>query len=337
MENLTVFPILKDVLNTQFQNLCTSTATKHFLQEKNCCFTPSVLISSNSTFLSRFIARKHLSTIFDKQVMNGSIIEKEGYFDGVKTGMTYISYKTHIEIDVDNFTIDKSHIIEFIQDIISKPSIHKYKHVLLIHSIHHLPSNVSKALLSILDKYQDNVYFIFTIKGLHPNLVSFKNFCLYINGNIDCEKSFRLLLTSIKHPKKNDEEFIKCMLNKSNNDIVSLSFLLELDTPELFIGYLGKTIENFLDDIIISYSCQKMIDLEPKVRDFCVKMSAACVDIPIIVKKILNYIVIRYPDKMQIVSQLSATMEHNIAICNKDLFAFELYIYEILTILHSKP
>ena len=76
--------------------------------------------------------------------------------------------------------------------------------------------------------------------------------------------------------------------------------------------------------------------LETKLREFCTKITAACVPLPVLAQKIIEFTAIHTPDLVHQVTSMAAEMEHRTIISNKMLFALELFLHELVMLLRPQ-
>lgn len=308
---------------------CYHESTKSFLNREELMDMPSLIIFSNSIYISRHFARLHILKSLYSNVERRKVDMKEINANG----LYYKVYNQHTEIDVE-MCCDKAAVLSFIKDIVTKkPLVSKKgaRHVILVHSINSLNRNEMECVRTLIEKYYENVYFVFTVSKNGSLLFEqLQNHSCLMNCNID---THRVASKVALKAGVSDANLVKKILRKSSNDIVNFTLLLHLRDSDLFIGYLQRLIECFFEECMNNISENSIEQIEQRIRNICVKLSTSCVPTSLLCKKVIEYVNVRNTKQIARVIQLSSEIEHIVLISNKDLFAIERYLYDVLFLL----
>lgn len=305
-----------------------SDATKYFLTSNEIYFDfPSVLLFARSPFIVKSLSNIYIS---NNKENDTSIIQKDFELNNMKHNVYYKSFKSHIEIDIDNFSHDKYLLINFLKEIIDKPCVLNTKHIILIHSVCSLSLNLIQALCILIEKYSHTTHFILTSykQILGSNIL--KNSCICLNANINIKKMMELYLKEINHPKQNDLRFINLLCLKGGNDILNSCLLLNLENPEIYIGYLGKQVEFFIKTTCDELRNNNIYTVDKNIKEFMFKINSSCIPMRLLIKNILNFTFLYKPEIVYDIVELSCDIERKLISCNKEIFSLEYFFYELI-------
>lgn len=318
---------LKTILWDNFDTLVNFPICKQFLgntQKGDCLCIPLFLFSKNS-LVSIIFATKYVSKIFDncKYINSFTYVERDITYNNTHFRICYNSFKHHLEIDIENFCSDKTVLCFFLKELLCKHPINQEKHIIVLNISGCVSSTILEYMKVILEKYHNVCHFIFT-SDKHYNIIERQ--CFTLNCNINTFKTMSLLTGR-------DSDFINLLCNRSNNDIINAVLLLEIDLPDRFVGFLSKQIESFLYKSILNLKSQNYSELDKNVKELTFKISAACIPTNLLCKRIINFALINKPDVIYDVVVLSSQLDNNIQHCNKEIFCFESYLYNIIKLL----
>lgn len=325
MERLQYLNVLRKILWDDLENVV-KPMTKNFIQMKDALTEmPCVLIHSKSTFVSRCIARKHIAHVFGHADVlhnkeKGTVVDADG--------ISYLSFRDFLEIDMENVmqSSDKMVLPDMLRQFASQRSINGQRHVLLINSLDSMNTVLMHAMRKVFEGYSNNVYFIMTCRSLSKVTDEIKSRCIMISGKID---SLAITKTLVKKCRPDLIEFTEVIHKKAEGDVANAAIMLELPSPELFTGHLPYFIEKSVLDICRT---KNQSDKEKKIREFCTKIGAACIPLPILGRKMIEFVQIRLPDceETSDIVDMVALMEHKTIISNKSLFAMEMFIHDFV-------
>lgn len=332
MDRLKYLSPLKEIIWENIEDYLKN-LTKTFLRYKNAIDDlPPVCLYGKCTLINRMISKKHIAHIFDRVEMytkNQIVV-----FEGKQTNVQYVSYHDFIEIDIENVvqSSDKMVLPEILKQITCQKSITGKRHVIVLHNVDSMNKNMMHAMRKVLETYSQNAYIIMSCKTMSGITDAIKSRCVSINCGITGESLEKFVNAFIKRVRPELLGFTKQILLKADGDIVNVAILLELGTPDTFKGHLTNFVESRLLEVC---KCPTKDALESKLRDFCTKITAACIPLPIMAQKIIDFTAIHCPELLHQVISLSAEMEHRTMISNKLLFAMELYLHELVILLRK--
>lgn len=262
-------------------------------------------------------------------------------------------------IEIDAVLLSESHydkyiLIDFLLTKMRQKCLNAPKHVFLIHNIEQLPQMTVKALQNVIEKFHEHAYFVFTCSKInYPIQTIVQSMCTSVKNNIDTyiflEKYINkfpsvrpnFIATSDHHFK--DNAYISNIVTKSNDDIINVAVLWEMNNAHLFKGHLSVLIENVIDKMLkhTSSKCHNDTGIDVEIRSVCDKIATACVPFAEISKIVINYmnnnknIIERY-DRLSLIYntiQVSSKLEMDVKNSNKELFGYELYFHTIYKLL----
>jgi hypothetical protein len=332
MDRLKYLNPLKDLIwDTAEQHL--KDLTKTFLRYKNAIDDlPPVCLYGKCTMMNRIIARKHIAHIFDREDRYNK--SQAVQFEGKQATVQYTSYHDFIEIDIENVvqSSDKMILPEILKQITSQKSINGKRHVIVLQNVDSMNKNMMHAMRKVLETYSENAYIIMSCKTMSGITDAIKSRCVSINCGMTGEALETFAAKFIQSVRPELVPYTKHIILKAEGDIVNVAILMELGTPDTYIGHITNFIESRFMDVCKSPTKEA---LESKLREFCTKITAACIPLPIMAKKIIDFTAIHCPECLDQVISLSAEMEHRTIISNKMLFAMELYLHELVILLRT--
>lgn len=330
MERLQYLNILRKILWENLEDVVRPMTSSFIRMETALAEMPCVMIHGKSTLVSRSIARKHIAMLFNKEQTlynseKGTLVETEG--------ISYLSFNDFLEIDIENViqsTNDKMVLPEMLRQIAAQKAFSGKRHILLVHSIDSMNIITMHAMRKVFEGYSNNVYFIMTCRSLSKVTDEIKSRCIMISGWHDTLAISKMLIMKVRPDLI---EHVETIHKRAEGDIVNVSILLELESPELFTGHLPFFIDKSLTGI---FKCKNHGEREKKIRELCTAIAAACIPLPIIGLKLLEYVQLRLPDESEeipIIIEMIADMEHKTMISNKSLFALEMFIHDFMNFL----
>lgn len=336
MDRLTYLNTLTTLLWDHMEEYC-KPITSQFIHCENAHYDmPHALICSRSNMVNRLIAKKHIFNLF-KEVHSysadcqGNVVTRELLYgsDG-KTEVTYKTYPHFIEIDLEVMAqnnSDKMALPELLKQMTSQRNIHGHRHVILLHNMDALSSALMHALRKVLETYSANAYLVMTCRAQTHIIDAIRSRCVIVNPGLDIRKIAPALIDECR-PELSP--YVDVILNKANHDLINLVILLELPCPDAYIGHLAVFVEGRLKELCTTKDHH---ELEVKTRDMCTKITAACVSIPYLMKKIIEFVMIYAPPCVHTVVEMAANIEHKIAISNKAVFALEYFMHELIQLM----
>lgn len=331
MERLKYLNVLKELLWSQIES-CVHHRTRAFIKCADAVDDmPAACLYGRNTMATRIVARKHIAYLFGRAQL--PFVEKgsEGHVElESKASIPYTSYTDYIELDIEHImqSADKMVLPEVLKHLTSQKNVTGKRHVILLHNIDSMNKNIMHAMRKVLETYSLNAYIIMTCSVMSSITDAIKSRCISINC---CLKNLQQLTKDILDKTRPELlPYADQILTRANHDPVNLIILLELPSPDTFKGHLTTFIESRLLEVCTSKS-QEL--LEAKLRDFCTKITAACVPLPMVAQKIIDFTSIHVPEKVHQVVNMATEMEHRTIISNKMLFALELFLHELVILL----
>jgi hypothetical protein len=332
MERLQHLNTLKELLWSDITNHVRP-ITKSFIQCRSAIVDmPAACLFGKCTLVTRTVARKHIAHLFnreDEKVLHNGL-QASIELPASKACIPYLSHKDYIELDVEHImqSPDKTCLPDVLKHLTSQKNISGARHVIVMHNVDSMSVNIMHAMRKVLETYAQNAYIIMTCRSMSNITDAIKSRCISINcvvRNIEC-------LTSelIRKCRPELVAYSDKILSNADNDLINVITLLELQSPDTFKGHLTHFIETRLLEVCASES-QELLEI--KLREFCTRITAACVPLPVVAQKIIDFTTIHVREKLHEVINMATEMEHRTMISNKMLFALELFLHELVKLL----
>ena len=218
------------------------------------------------------------------------------------------------QIDICNSNIHDC--VAFIKSTCTQKSMIGSRHVVILNIVDALKRNPSLAIKSIIEFFSFNAFFIVSSCGCFVD-ARIRNMCTLVNLEFDIRKLIG----------EQNESIIK----QSEGDPVNAMLLLHVDRlgdPCSLAAFVRKYITNL--EKIQKIQNGNMLEYSKVLREFCIRLGAACVPIHVVAKEILKIY-----DSYDIISLL-AEMEHCCVTTSKNLFALQYYIDLIIRTKNEK-
>jgi len=286
---------------------------------------------------SPFVLRKYIEHFLTRYSGTSTDIKRAALatFDGPK--QTFIQYRSgsfYTEIDMDH--ADKFLLSELIKSIADHKGFGQKRHIIILNRIERMPEHMESALRNILENFTKNTLFVIVANETGRLNETIKSRCMIVNCNINMDKICRLFLESIDikllDSFVNDPVGRRRVLMHCDNDPINLAILCELDNPMQYKGHLYCLIDSGINAMIVSYKKQDLLEYSQRLRDFAIKIGAACVPIKDVAVQLLEYAHVYWYEKIPDVVECLTDMEHASNLVNKHIFVLENYIDKIVRI-----
>lgn len=293
--------------------------TSQTIDELFCC--PHLLLYGNDVSLLKLYSDTMLSRIFKKTIVK-SDASYEVSSNNNKYNCPYIYSDIHVEIDVEQILhAEKQFICNFISNhIATTKNISQAKHVCVIHNIHKLNEQSIFSLRYPIERFSNNIYFIFTARTITQVEPAFLSRCLLIRSNVEDECIESFFETFLEQNDIDNEVEI------DPNDGIVMN-LLKLHGNN-FQSSVEKQLHQFIDQLINEKDIFKVCE---NIRTFGFKILHFNIPIATIMKITLKYILPMKTFKKHIykIVKCSADLEVKSAHMSKQILVFERYFVEI--------
>lgn len=241
----------------------------------------------------------------------------------------------------------EKHILKhYILPIIENKHFNIKKHIFIINDFDKLNTNSYLLLRRVMEKYVNNVLFIFTSNSISNIPDAIKSRCLNIRCPLlDNNKLLNIVNKIIKNNKIYntilDNKFLKKIIKKVDNDIYKLLLNLEhliynnmLDSKPIILK------DTLYDDILSHLKYLKkekdIYKILPKNREFIYKLVNFNYDNSSILEIFLEIIINKYHDKLNLEKALNITIhtETNLISSCKEIFHYEMYLLKLYKLFH---
>ena len=295
---------------------------------------PNILFYGQDRNENYTMARCFLNESFNKEIEIEQKLIKLRVNNYLKEIELYAS-QYHFEIDIMKYNslLNRTNLINIIKMLVSYKEINgecNYK-IILIKNIHNINHSLAY-IKNFIEKYSDNVRFIFTSSKLSNNLIEILSFFLFFKLPTPSNNEYLDLckhIVSIEGKGK--------ITHKSISYIIETNDRLENILLKLEIALNNKT--NYIDPIdnnitqLFNLVVSKKINNISKIRELIYKLISNNLDIKIIFKnifkKFINYNEISDAKKIQIIC-LFCKYEPRIYKSYKDLIHLEALLISIL-------
>lgn len=296
---------------------------------------PHALIFGKCPLVSKIIAKKHVFQLFpdhkyDRNSTPSTVTQEFEMNNGNKAEITYSTFPHFIEVDVETMTqtnAEKMALPELLKFICGQKNISGTRHVFILYNIDAMSSNIMHAMRKVLEAFSKNAYLVMTSKNQSTIIDAIKSRCVSVNAWINIKKIGTMLVDDVRPELI---PYIDGVLQKAQGDLVNFVTLLEVPVPDAYIGYLTHFVESRLIDMC---QAKDFFEMETKIREMCTKLTAACVCIPHVIKKIIDFTNIHTPNCVYDVVAITTDVQHKISVSNKALFALEYMLHQIIMVL----
>ena len=287
-----------DLLDKNLLHYLKSNVAKSVLKSECQSSTPFIFTSNSmqvsEAFINHVIYKKH-------NVDNNPVLSISDDDENIKSNM----YMFQI-----NFV--NHHQIDFI-DNICKQQGHFGNHVIVIHFVEQIRSNLALSLKSIINKFIHNTIFLLfhqTYVNIDRNIV---NTCTRTNIFIDMNRY-----------QKDFSEKIGIDFNSQEEDPMNLCLIAEY--PEVSRNTFRNFVENYISEITKQTDFHKRGKL---LRDFTLKIGASSIPVRILCKELIDIYSKRAYDNHKVL-QIISDMEYHSKKTNKYIFVLEYHLSLLL-------
>ena len=343
MQHLKYLNKLDNIIKDNKRNILSSSATK-LLQAPKIDDLPHLIVHGKckiftQNFIEGFLEKYHSCESIDMNTFTMSEVEVTNA-SGSKNVIPFKSHRFWIEIDLDcNNNNDKNLICQAIKSLGSHVSYTTKRHIIILKNMSNMPDLMDYALRNILEDFIKTTLFILVTDNLSKINETIRSRCMIVNTNISIQKMMDLasILVSQTRPDVYQIKDLDLydLLKHANFDIISLSIILEFNSPTQYTGHKSAFVINKLDELVCSLSSKSVTYLQfaEKLRDFVIRIGASCIPIKSICKDIVAYVVKNKPVMIHDIVPIIADMEHMSQKVNKSIFVLEGYIEKIARLL----
>ncbi len=250
-----------------------------------------------------------------------------------------ISNKYFKEINLFNKLNNEKNILNnYIIEIIKIKNINTEKHIFILTDFDKCSFNSYMLLRRIMEKFSNNVLFIFISTNLSKIPSSIKSRCLNIRCPLLDPKNLVKVLQFLTKTHFIEKKDLTKIVKKNESDIYKILFDLEnkINYPEStrFQNILHNEITKHLAYIKKENNPLKLIQNN---REFIFRLINFNFNNQIILEKFYDILIKKYSKYINVNKIIEFTNETDINIvkCNKEIYHFELYLFNIYKLLHS--
>ncbi len=262
--------------------------------------------------------------IIEKINVNNNIVDFE-----VLLNENYIEINPSI-----NSFYDRWIITDYIQNIIKIKNITQRKHIIVFKDLDKISNNSFMTLRRILEKFSNNVLFIFTSTNLAYVNEAIISRCISIRCPLENEKNLKNFLGIYLK----DKTKIKDILSNSNRDINKIMLIYsKLNLEEEYIPVLFNEIK---EHYIYIKKTKDIIKVAKENREFLNKILNFNYSNEEIIKNFQEIFVKTYKKKMNILRlliDLLRELDVDLINCQKDFFAYEKFLLKLYKIINFTP
>ena len=245
---------------------------------------PCSIVYGQDRWIREFVITRHLISMFKLDVIQ------------------YLKYQKVVTDDASTFLSSGVCIkvrchgnIDFLKTFLLQRNINGHRHCVILEDMDQATEQTKNSLKGIMESRIDNAYFVVSCASLSRLPLWLKSHGMFIN----CALTSNIAdILSALSPRKTpiDKQRLKELVWRSENDLmISLSRLqLDVEHPELYIGYRYAFVSSYLDSLlIIKRSDGYSIAYHEKLVEFATKVNASCLPVQHLCKDILKYIMER--------------------------------------------
>lgn len=253
-----------------------------------------------------------------------------------------INHNKFKEINLFHKTNNEKNILKFyLLNLIQYKHLCNSKHIIIINDFDKLAFNSYMLLRRIMEKFNENVLFIFTSYNLSKIPDSIKSRIV----NIRCpllEDS--ILINIFKHLIPDiDTKIIKKIIKKNGNDIYNLAFNLEY----VINNNMQNDKNNFLNNNLLCDKINKHLlymkknknpfNVLKKNREFIYDIINLKQNNSEILENFIKIIFNKFNKYLEIqqIIFLTSLTEHKMLTSNREVFHYEMYLLKIYRLFHS--